>query len=214
MINIELSSRQKEIIEIVKLNQPITAEHLAEKIQLTRSALRTDLALLIMMGILEAKPKVGYYYAQHNQSDIISDKIKSITVSQMKSVPVVIDEQVSVYDAVVVLFLEDTGSIFVLSNGYLAGVVSRKDLLKSIMGGQNINKVPIGMIMTRMPNIIMINDHDKVIEAAKRIIEHEVDGLPVVEEVVENNKKLYKVIGKITKTNIARLMLDLATKSI
>lgn len=181
---------------------------------MTRSALRTDLALLIMMGILEAKPKVGYYYAKNNKSDIISDKIKSITVGQVKSMPVVIDEQASLYDAIVTLFLEDTGSLFVLSKGYLAGVVSRKDLLKSIMGGQNISNVPVGMIMTRMPNIITISEQDKVIDAARKIIEHEVDGLPVVEEAVEGNRKMYKVIGKITKTNITRLILDLATKSI
>ncbi|MEJ7543235.1 helix-turn-helix domain-containing protein, partial [Staphylococcus intermedius] len=60
---IELIKRQQQIIEIVKSNGPITGEHIADRLSLTRATLRPDLAILTMSGILEARPRVGYYYS-------------------------------------------------------------------------------------------------------------------------------------------------------
>lgn len=64
----------------------------------------------------------------------------------------------------------------------LVGAVSRKDFLKVAMGGTDMHKVPIGIIMTRMPNIVCVNTEDSAYYAAQKIIEHEVDSLPVVEK--------------------------------
>ena len=214
VITIDLTNRQKRIIEIVKNDQPITSDKIAEKINITRSTLRTDLSVLSMIGILDARPKVGYYYLGNSESEMISNKISSIKIADLKSIPTVIDEQATLYDALVTLFLEDTGTIYVLSNGYLAGIVSRKDLLKNLMGGADMNKAPIGMIMTRMPNVVTVSDNDTALEAIVKIIDHEVDSLPVVTEIIEGGKKHLKVTGKFSKTNIARLLLDLASMKI
>lgn len=214
VILIELTNRQKEIVDIVKNNQPITSDRIAERMNITKSTLRTDLAVLSMIGILDARPKVGYYYSGNSEAEIISGKIKKILVSEIKSMPTVVEEQSSIYDAIVTLFLEDTGALYILSNGYLGGVVSRKDLLKNIMGGTDMNKVPIGMVMTRMPNIVTVYDTDTALEAAIKIIEHEVDSLPVVEETVVDDKKHLKITGKVSKTNITRLLVDLARMKI
>ncbi len=214
VIHIELTNRQKEIIDIVKKNQPITSDQIAKKMNMTRSTLRTDLSVLSMIGIFDARPKVGYYYSGNSEAEMISVKIKKISVSDIKSLPTVVEEQSSLYDAIVTLFLEDTGALYVLTNGYLGGVISRKDLLKNIMGGTDMNKVPVGMIMTRMPNVITIQDTDTALEAAIKIIEHEVDSLPVVEEVILDDKKHLKITGKVSKTNITRLLVDLARMKI
>ena len=45
----------------------------------------------------------------------------------------------------------------------LCGIVSRKDLLKATIGGADINKIPVGMIMTRTPNVITVNKDDDII---------------------------------------------------
>ncbi|KXG75886.1 helix-turn-helix transcriptional regulator [Thermotalea metallivorans] len=209
MILIELSERQQRIIEIVKENEPITSEQIAQLLKVTRATLRPDLAILTMSGILDARPKVGYLYSGNNAVSIISEHIKRTKVSDIKSMPVVVDEQTTLYEALVALFLEDVGSIYVLSHGFLAGVVSRKDFLKSIMGGTDIHKVPVGLIMTRMPNIIMTYPHETALEAAIKIIEHEVDSLPVVEKQEGKGKEYYKVVGKVSKTNITRLFVEL-----
>ncbi|SKC79501.1 helix-turn-helix transcriptional regulator [Maledivibacter halophilus] len=209
MITIEFSSRQKKIIEIVKEKEPITSENIAEILELTRATLRPDLAILTMSGMLEARPKVGYFYTGKSPNQEIFNKVNEIKVGEIKSVPVVVNEETSVYDGIVSMFLNDVGTIFVISDGYLTGVVSRKDFLKSCIGNMDINNVPIGVIMTRMPNIITVYPNETVLEAAKKIILHEVDSLPIVDKEIIDNKEYCKVIGRISKTNITRLFIEI-----
>ncbi|MCY6959691.1 helix-turn-helix transcriptional regulator [Clostridium brassicae] len=209
METINLSSRQKEIIELVKKNGPITSEQLASKIGLTRAALRPDLAILTMTEILEARPKVGYIYANKTTSGLFNDYLKKIKIKDVMSKPITVDEQTTVYNAIVNLFLNDVGTIFVENKGCLVGAVSRKDFLKTAIGGTDINKVPIGIIMTRMPNIVYVESQDSVYTAAKKIIDREVDSLPVVEKTSEENEEKIKVIGKLSKTNITRLFVKM-----
>ncbi len=215
MRTIELKERQKQILEIIEIEQPISGQQIAEKLNLSRSALRTDLSVLTMSGFICAKPKVGYYIQNSSKPisniPILSSWLQS--VGQVKSLPVVIDEKVTVYEAIVTLFLEDVGSIFVLSGGYLAGVVSRKDLLKTSLGGADLKQLPVGMIMTRMPNIVFLYPDDTLQHAAIKIIEHEIDSLPVVESVNNENGEIqYKVVGKISKTNITNQFAELFNK--
>ena len=104
------------------------------------------------------------------------------------------------------MFLSDVGSIFIIDDDEsLCGIVSRKDLLKATIGGADMNKMPIGMIMTRTPNIITVEKEDSVIVVAKKIIEHEIDSIPVVENIDDKSK----VVGKISKTNITKLFLEI-----
>ncbi|MDD2361277.1 MAG: helix-turn-helix domain-containing protein, partial [Syntrophaceticus schinkii] len=51
------------MIEIVKENTPITGEKIANKLNVRRATLRPDLAVLTMAGLLEARPRVGYFYS-------------------------------------------------------------------------------------------------------------------------------------------------------
>ncbi|MBS4536912.1 helix-turn-helix transcriptional regulator [Clostridium sp. D2Q-11] len=210
MRNIQLTKRQEKIIEIVKENEPITSEAIAKQLKLTRATLRPDLSILTMSGILDARPKVGYFYSGKSDINVFRDKIQSIKVEDIKSLPTIIDEETSVYDAIVTLFLDDVGSIFVTSNDCLTGIISRKDMLKSAIGNIDINKVPVAVIMTRMPNVIYLEEKESILEAAIKIIEHEVDSLPIVEKHKDDlGEEQLKVIGKISKTNITKLFVDL-----
>ncbi len=74
MISIQLTERQEKIINIVKYNQPVTGENIAKELGLTRSTLRPDLAILTMSGILDARPKVGYFYTGKTAFSFISEK--------------------------------------------------------------------------------------------------------------------------------------------
>ncbi|MEQ8199976.1 MAG: helix-turn-helix transcriptional regulator [Syntrophomonadaceae bacterium] len=210
----ELNERQEKILDIVKSQGPITGENIAEILEVTRAALRPDLAVLTMSGYLEAKPRVGYTY----KADGFNTKIKKILnqyrVKDIMSLPVVVKEKCSIYDAIVTLFLEDIGSIFVVEDdNCLTGLASRKDLLKATMGQVDIHKVPVSVIMTRMPNVITADIEDTVVEAVKRLVEHEVDSLPVVRRITGGSgKESLEVVGRITKTNITRLFLDLALR--
>ena len=94
---IKLSSRQEKIIELVKEHAPITSEQLANKLNVTRAALRPDLAILTMTGILEAKPKVGYIYSKKPSYSLISDYIMNVKVKDIMSKPVMLDENTTVF---------------------------------------------------------------------------------------------------------------------
>jgi len=207
--SIKLTLRQEEIIKLVKNNGPITSEALAEKLNVTRAALRPDLAILTMTGILEAKPKVGYIYSKKPSYSLVYEYIRNIKVQDVMSNPIVVHENTTVYDAIVHLFLNDVGTLFIQNNGILLGAVSRKDFLKIAMGGTDMQKVPVGVIMTRMPNIVFVEKEDTAYLAAQRIMEHEVDSLPVVERVFDGSKENLKIIGKISKTNITKLFVKL-----
>jgi CBS domain-containing protein len=210
VIAIEFTSRQKQIVELVKNHQPITSEQLAAKLNMTRAALRPDLTILTMSDILEARPKVGYFYSGKSVNSIGSDFIKSIKVSEIKSSSVVVDEATTVYDAIVTLFLMNVGTIYVQSKGALTGVVSRKDFIKIAIGNNDIRNMPVGMIMSRMPNIVYVLDTDSAYDAVARLITHEIDSIPVVEPFKsEEGKEMFKITGKVSKTNITKLLYDM-----
>ena len=210
MITIELNKRQEKILEIVKGNGPITGEHIAEQLGLTRATLRPDLAILTMAGFLDARPRVGYFYTGKSGTQLLTDSLNHIFVKDYQSIPVVVNESISVYDAIVMMFLEDVGTLFVIDkNSILVGVLSRKDLLRASIGKQELSSIPVNIIMTRMPNITVCSREDLVIDVAKKLIEKQIDSLPVVKET----EKGYEVIGRITKTNITKAFVALADES-
>lgn len=211
----ELTRRQAAILEIVKAVGPITGEQIAEKLSLTRATLRPDLAILTMSGLLEARPRVGYFHSGKYPHQIVAKKLHSMTVSEVKSVPIVVPEKCSVYDAVVTMFIEDVGTLFVVrEGGLLEGVISRKDLLKTTLGGQDIHKLPVGVVMTRMPNVLFTHPEDSVWSAAWKLITHEVDALPVVRKVsLPDGGDGFEVVGRLSKTNITRLFVELGEGS-
>ena len=210
MTIIQLNPRQLKIIDIVKENEPITSESIASILNVTRATLRSDLAILTMTGILDARPKVGYFYSGISGASSVGNKIKDKKVKDIMSMPVVIKQDTNIYDSIVTMFLSDVGSVFIIDeNENLCGIVSRKDLLKATIGSADINKMPVGMVMTRTPNVITTNKEDDVVLAAKKIIEHEVDSIPVV-EINEEDTNQIKVIGRLSKTNITKLFLEIA----
>ncbi|MFN2745293.1 MULTISPECIES: helix-turn-helix transcriptional regulator [Bacillus] len=211
MSTIELNKRQEQILQIVKENGPITGEHIAEKLNLTRATLRPDLAILTMSGFLEARPRVGYFYTGKTGTQLLADKLKKLQVKDFQSIPVVIHENVSVYDAICTMFLEDVGTLFVVDdNAILVGVLSRKDLLRASIGKQELPSIPVHIIMTRMPNITLCRRDDFILDIAKMLIEKQIDALPVVKDT----EKGYEVVGRITKTNMTKILVSLSENEI
>jgi len=197
-------------VDIVKKNEPITSEQIAEKLNLTRAALRPDLSILTMSGILQARPRVGYFFSGKTTTSLVAERIRDIKVDEIKSIPVVIKEDTTVYDAIVTLFLRDIGTLFVADDeGSLSGLVSRKDLLKIAIGNADIHKIPVGIIMTRMPNIVTVTLDESAYDAARKLIDHQIDALPVVKIEKQGDNVRYRVVGKITKTTICKLFVEL-----
>ena len=203
----ELNKRQDAILKIVKENGPITGEQIAEKLSLTRATLRPDLAILTMAGFLDARPRVGYFYSGKKNTVPLAESLMNLKVKEFQSIPVVVPEKMTVYDAILRMFSEDVGTLFVIDDkNYLQGVLSRKDLLRTSIGSQDLTNIPVHIIMTRMPNIAYCTKTDSLIEAAKRLIDREIDSMPVVKETKDG----VLIEGRLTKTNITRAFLSVA----
>ncbi|PQD96474.1 transcriptional repressor CcpN [Pradoshia eiseniae] len=209
MSTIELTKRQEHILQIVKDNGPITGEHIADQLNLTRATLRPDLAILTMAGYLDARPRVGYFYTGKTETQLLADNLKKLLVGDYQSIPVVVGEGMTVYDAICTMFLEDVGTLFVVDKeSLLVGVLSRKDLLRASLGKQDLTTIPVHIIMTRMPNITVCTKEDYLIDVAEKLIEKQIDALPVVKQI----DKGFEVVGRITKTNIAKAFVALASE--
>ena len=206
-----LSNRQKQIAEIVRLEGPITGEAIASKFNVTRAALSSDLAILVMGGILDARPKVGYYYTGKNTLGMLMEELSNIKCEALQSGPVAVGSDKSAYEAAVTMFLEDVGSVSILDDaGHLTGIVSRKDLLKAaINNNNNLHDVPVVMCMTPLSKIIVAFPEEPAAVAGRRLIDNEIDSLPIVRQV-EPGKRVFELIGRITKTNFTRLLVDMA----
>ena len=207
----QLNERQEKIVEIVKEQGPITGEKVAEMLNLTRASLRPDLAFLTQIGLLEARPRVGYYYKGEQNPFSLYEQMNELKVADYQSVPVTVDESTSVYNGIVTMFVEDVGTLFVVNDQQeLEGISSRKDMLKIAIGKADINQLPIGVIMTRMPNIVVAYEEESLWEVARRMIEHQIDGMPVVQKT---EKGRLKVVGRVTKTNVARAFVALGNQN-
>ena len=194
-----LSKRQESIVQIVQQEGPITGKAIATKLDLTRSALRSDLTVLTMMGILDARPKAN---------NPLAAEINSFTVAQVMSSVVAVSSTASVYDTIVTMFTEDVGTILICDDGILKGVVSRKDLLRASLGGSDLNTMPISMIMTPTSKVVVAYPDMPVVEAVERMIDFEIDCVPVVDKVLLETSKEYRVVGRISKTTVTRLFWD------
>ncbi|MGI1807002.1 helix-turn-helix transcriptional regulator [Exiguobacterium sp. TDN 0502] len=203
----KLNERQKKILQIVKENGPITGEQIAAALSLTRATLRPDLSILTMTGMLEARPRVGYMFVGKKNASMLHEKLDTLTVGEFMSSAKVIHEGMTVYDAIVHLFLEDVGSLFVVSKDHaLVGVLSRKDFLRAAIGNQELDSLPVNIIMTRMPNLTVCEKSETLIGAGMKLIEKQIDSMPVVEE----EDGVLKVVGRMTKTNMTKVLVALA----
>lgn len=198
-----------EIMDIVKQHAPITGEQLAELLGVSRPTLRSDLSLLVMLGLLDAKPKVGYFLGNaYRQDNVALQGLKSMKVREVQGIPVSIGEGLSVHDAVVALFTENANTLLIVGEQkQFMGIVTPKDLLKVTLGNASAATIPVSMVMTRYPNIVTVHPDDPVTEAIRKMIAHQLDCLPVLEQA----ERGAEAVGWVTKTNVVHLLKDLVT---
>ena len=198
----DLTERQKKILIMLKEKSLLSGDEIAQNLNITKSALRTDFSILTTLKLITSKQNKGYSY---------NNKCTIIKVRDCMSLQNSIDIRTSVYDAIIHLFNYDLGTLVVVENEKLVGIISRKDLLKATLNKKNIEKTPVSMIMTRMPNIIHCFEDDNIIEAIEKLIKHEIDSLPVLRK----EKGKLSLVGRFTKTNVTKLFYqELKNKSI
>ncbi len=199
----QLTQRQNKIIQLLKAESPMTGETLATKLNISLVTIRADLRLLTTIGILDARPKVGYAYQGENLLQMDSQKFFQTTIAAILLPPTEIKLTTSMEEAVTKLFLADVGSLYVLDDdGALVGLISRKDLLRASFTNRDTT-LPASIVMTRMPNVITVTADTSIIAASKLLLKHNVDSLPVVQNAGDTH-----VIGKITKNRIFKYLIE------
>jgi CBS domain-containing protein/biotin operon repressor len=208
---IQLSTRQLELLELVKRHAPITGEQLAESLGVSRPTLRSDLSLLVMLGLLDAKPKVGYFLGNTYRSNSEPlQQLNNMKVREVQGVPVNVPDSLSVHDAVITLFTENADTLLIVNEQKrFVGIVTPKDLLKITLGNAGAASIPVSMVMTRYPNIVTLMPDESVMEAIRKMSLHQVDCLPVIVPR-EDQANDPEVTGWVSKSNIIRLMADIA----
>ncbi len=200
-----------ELLELVKRHAPVTGEQLAEYLGVSRPTLRSDLSLLVMLGMLDAKPKVGYFLGNtYRGSSEPMQQFQALKVREVQGVPVNVPDSLSVHDAVITLFTENADTLLVVNEQKrFVGIVTPKDLLKITLGNAGASTIPVSMVMTRYPNIVTLFPDDSVLDAIRKMSQHQVDCLPVVMPRSEHASD-GELSGWVSKSNIIRLIADIA----
>ncbi|WP_249435858.1 helix-turn-helix transcriptional regulator [Paenibacillus sp. Marseille-Q4541] len=208
----ELSDRQTEIIRLVTDHTPITGEQIAEMLGLSRTTIRSDLSILVMLGLLDAKPKVGYTPGISSlATGTKQERIPTLLVQDIYTKPVLIEGDKTAYEAITLLFKENTGTLMIVNDQRdFIGIVSRKDLLRITLGHADLKSIPVSLVMTRRAQTITITVDESLMEAADKMMRYQVDCLPVLQR--DGDKRMPQedeVLGRITKTNLLNLFIKL-----
>ncbi len=165
-------------------------------------------SVLLSGEIIAARRRLGYYYLGGGE-DPAAAQIKSCTAQDCMSRPILVSAESNAYDAAVLLFTEDIGTIFVGKKDDIQGVVSRKDLLKAAMGREDLAKVPISMVMTSRAKMIYGEPEEDLVSIAQKMMDYEIDCLPIGTFKDVNGDRKFILVGRVSKTNITRLFLEL-----
>ena len=199
----KLTKRQKEIVEIVKKDQPVSGEKISELLDVSRATLRSDLSFLTLVGILKASPKVGYTYAGSDLETLFFFDTFQKKVEDVMTSPVLVTHNSFIQDAIITLFMYDSDVLYVIDEKkQLLGILSRKDLLRAALNA-NIDVTPVAVCMTRMPHIKTCHKDLNILEAAALLQDFAIDSLHVVEEQNEGH-----IIGTITKSALLDFIIQ------
>ncbi|KXU02519.1 CBS domain-containing protein [Streptococcus constellatus] len=199
----KLTKRQKEIVEIVKKDQPVSGEKISELLDVSRATLRSDLSFLTLVGILKASPKVGYTYSGSDLETLFFFDTFQKKVEDVMTSPVLVTHDSFIQDAIITLFMYDADVLYAIDEKkQLQGILSRKDLLRAALNA-NIDVTPVAVCMTRMPHIKTCHKDLNILEAAALLQDFAIDSLPVVEEQNEAH-----IIGTITKSALLNFIIQ------
>ena len=107
----KLSERQKKIVEIVKLHQPLSGEKISELLDISRATLRPDLSFLTLVGILKATPKIGYTYSGLDLETLFFFDTFQKEVAEIMTSPVLVTHDSYIQDAIITLFMYDADAV-------------------------------------------------------------------------------------------------------
>ena len=105
---------------------------------------------------------------------------------------VVAKEKVTIREASKVMKGYEIGSIIIIEDEKISGIVTASDIIKSIADGLDVDSTQVNEIMTK--NVVTIDPEDTIENTVDIMVENKIKRLPVVED--------NKIKGIITASDI------------
>ena len=186
---------QSLIYDIVLDRQPVDWGTLVGYFELDENTVRNEVENLIKMHRIDERDGLLYIYSFDG---------KYCKVEEVMMVARSMDVSGTLGYVVNTVFLEDVDFFIITENDFLAGVVSKKDIIKKAVIEKVDLSTPVGEIMTSMPNVFYVNRDEKIAIATNMLLQNDLDFLPVVERTLDG----LRVAGIFNKSVVARLYLE------
>jgi len=110
----------------------------------------------------------------------------------MKREVIAINPDISIREASKVMSQHNIGSLLVLDDEKLVGILTERDVLNLVARGENLDEVKVKDVMSR--DVITIESDKKIEDAVDLMLKHKIKKLPVMESG--------KIVGIITTSDI------------
>lgn len=108
---------------------------------------------------------------------------------------ITVDPNASVKEAARLMNKHEIGSLIVVGQGQVMGIMTERDLLKKVVEvGKNPGKTKVNEIMSK--RLVVGSSHMEIPDAVRLMLQKKIKKLPIVTEG--------KIIGLVTLTDIAR----------
>lgn len=136
-------------------------------------------------------------YTSSRRSMHPTDVVARVMVWPVATVP----GEASLREVAESLAADGIGAVGVVENGHLAGVVSERDIVNHLAQGANPDHVRAAEVMST--DLVTAHQDDRILDAARRMLEAEVRHLPVVDED--------EVAGFVSMRDLFAVLLDVAS---
>ena len=120
----------------------------------------------------------------------------------MTASPTTVGSSTTAQDAARTMGAEDVGSLPIVDDGHLVGVVTDRDLAIRVLAEGKAGETPVGEIASQ--DVVTIDPLQSLEEAARLMAKHQLRRLPVVEEDG-------KLVGILAQADLAKLGHDALT---
>ena len=100
-------------------------------------------------------------------------------------------------DAAARMWKQQTGSLVILDDGALIGIITERDVMKAVARGDDLDATPISAVMTR--TVITVTPDDSIEAAAEHMATRWIRHLPVVADGA--------VVGMVSQRDLCALLV-------
>ena len=115
-------------------------------------------------------------------------------VSEIMREVMIVDDHISIKDAINIMNQKSIGSLVAVKDGKIKGIITEKDILRSALKLE----LPISKIMTK--KVITLDNESDLREAAEIMIKNRIERIPIIKEgVLVGIVKILDVLDKAYK---------------